>query len=261
MASPLFLSDGSSLVGWNLSSTAIVVDPARGNPAPSIRVPSATYTTRQLTGLSPGHYFEFDVFIPTSSNGLVNAYFMTQSNGAGGLFLRMETRSGFFTYISNSPTGFSSWPGSGTNATISSGSFPANRFAKVRIETRSSPSDQFRLLIDGQIVINWTAFSPGGEFIAFHGDGGVTSGAWFDNIVVGRPARVSGHAKLSSGTPALKVRIRDWVSAVHILETVPLTDGSFSVDVPAGTYEITAIGPSGYQPITHGPVDSVEYTP
>lgn len=65
---------------------------------------------------------------------------------------------------------------------------------------------------------------------------------------------LAGSAKRTDGQPATSVVVRRWDTHRTMKVITPGSDGSWSLSVPAGDYEVTATGPSGYQPITHGPV-------
>lgn len=70
-------------------------------------------------------------------------------------------------------------------------------------------------------------------------------------------ARVAGSAKLDTGAKANVVVARDWVTKKLAAQIVPDADGSFTLYVPNSKVDVTAFGPDGYQPITHGPIDPV----
>lgn len=71
--------------------------------------------------------------------------------------------------------------------------------------------------------------------------------------------KVSGTAKLDNGSRASMVYVFNWSTGVAIGSTVPATDGTFSVSVPyTDVVAITVVGPAGYQPVTHGPVQPVD---
>jgi hypothetical protein len=65
---------------------------------------------------------------------------------------------------------------------------------------------------------------------------------------------LKGTALLSTGAAASLVLVRRWATYEHVAAVVPGADGKWSAPVAPGIYEVTARGPSGYQPITHGPV-------
>ena len=258
MSAPLFWSDGSSLAGWTLNGNVFIDSSiTTGNPAPSIKVSAGAYCMLAVDGFDYGYMFEFDVFLPNSGTVLCNVLAGTNASGVGGVFLRMDARQSFYTYLA-AATGVApaKLPSSGYNATIPAGMFPSGRYAHVRIEFKGGNA---RVLLDGQVIINWVPVQLSGNYIFLHGDSSITSGAWFDNVVVGKPSKIAGVATLSSGVPAQKVRVRDWITVIQVVELVPDSAGRFSADIPASTYEVTAIGPAGYQPMTHGPVESVEY--
>lgn len=121
-------------------------------------------------------------------------------------------------------------------------------------------------------VINGTQVQPitlmnsaGGEPVM----GALDEAAYYDYAL--SPARILAHAQLArdlwrlggvasldTGAAASKVLVRHWATHAHVSDVVPAVDGEFEVFVPAGDYDVTVIGPAGYQPITHGPVAAVE---
>jgi len=66
--------------------------------------------------------------------------------------------------------------------------------------------------------------------------------------------RLAGNAKLDNGSAASVVVARNWSTHAHAAQATPATSGDFEMWVPAGQYDVTIFGPTGYQPITHGPV-------
>lgn len=71
-------------------------------------------------------------------------------------------------------------------------------------------------------------------------------------------ATLSGTAQLESGAPAERVVVRDWNTHQHVAEVRPGDGGVWTVTVPAGTYDVTVIGPAGYQPVCEGPIQAAE---
>jgi hypothetical protein len=71
---------------------------------------------------------------------------------------------------------------------------------------------------------------------------------------------LAGNAKLDTGVAASLVVVRAWDTHAHVMQSVPASDGSWKVFVTSGNYDVTVVGPSGYQPITHGPVVAVAAT-
>jgi hypothetical protein len=69
--------------------------------------------------------------------------------------------------------------------------------------------------------------------------------------------QVGGNAKLDTGAAAERVRIFGWNYPV-VGETTPLPNGDWIADVDDIQVGVTTIGPTGYQPITHGPLTPVE---
>ena len=67
-------------------------------------------------------------------------------------------------------------------------------------------------------------------------------------------ALLSGQAKLDTGAAAVAVLVRSWATHAHVARVTPRASGRWEVDVPAGDYDITVIGPAGYQPVCAGPV-------
>lgn len=68
---------------------------------------------------------------------------------------------------------------------------------------------------------------------------------------------LSGTAILDNGQPASSVMISDWDGARNCVVT-PAGSGAWEASVPPGDYLVTGIGPSGYRPISHGPVTAVD---
>lgn len=71
--------------------------------------------------------------------------------------------------------------------------------------------------------------------------------------------KLAGSAKLDTGAPATVVLARRWDTHVHVAQATPDNNGTWSAYVDAGDYEVTTIGPSGYQPICHGPVTALDF--
>lgn len=69
-----------------------------------------------------------------------------------------------------------------------------------------------------------------------------------------RPSRLAGKATLDTGSPASRVLARNWDTDAPAGTATPGVDGSWSMYVAPGNYEVSVRGPTGYQPITHGPV-------
>jgi len=71
------------------------------------------------------------------------------------------------------------------------------------------------------------------------------------------PSNLAGTAFLDDGQPASSVVIAEWIGTRKGV-VVPQNDGAWQAEVPPGDYLITARGPSGYRPISHGPVTAVD---
>lgn len=69
-----------------------------------------------------------------------------------------------------------------------------------------------------------------------------------------RPARLAGKAVLDTGAAATRVLARSWDDDAIAGSATPASDGTWSLYVAPGSYEVTFRGPPGYQPVTHGPV-------
>lgn len=67
--------------------------------------------------------------------------------------------------------------------------------------------------------------------------------------------KIGGSSKLDSGLHSSKVLVFDWASGAFVTSIVPNTDGSWEYR-PANTNDllVTHIGPSGYRPISDGPI-------
>lgn len=86
---------------------------------------------------------------------------------------------------------------------------------------------------------------------------------WFmlSEIEVLHPmARVAGLATLDTGAAASYVLIRNWDTHAHLGKVFPQVDGTWEYLTRTALCEVTVVGPAGYQPVTHGPVASVEQT-
>lgn len=70
--------------------------------------------------------------------------------------------------------------------------------------------------------------------------------------------QLAGTATLDTGVKADAVLIRNWTTYEHLRLVIPAADGTWSTNLPPGDYEVTIRGPAGYQPITHGPITTVE---
>jgi hypothetical protein len=66
--------------------------------------------------------------------------------------------------------------------------------------------------------------------------------------------QLAGSAKLDTGAAANLVLIRRWDTHAHIAQVAPASNGDWQAYVDTGDFEVTTIGPTGYQPICHGPV-------
>lgn len=70
--------------------------------------------------------------------------------------------------------------------------------------------------------------------------------------------KLSGVAALSGGEPATAVLVRRVGDREHLLTIVPQApSGAWEALVPPGDYEVSCVGPSGYQPQTFAPVVAV----
>lgn len=71
--------------------------------------------------------------------------------------------------------------------------------------------------------------------------------------------RLAGEGLLDTGAAALLIVVRRWDTHTHVGAVTPAGDGAWSLAVAdAGPYDVTTRGPSGYQPVVHGPVVAVE---
>lgn len=68
-------------------------------------------------------------------------------------------------------------------------------------------------------------------------------------------ARLAGNAKLDSGVAATGVLVRDWSTHAHVARITPDEEGDWSIELPAGLYDTTTLGPVGYQPVCDGPIE------
>jgi PKD repeat protein len=69
---------------------------------------------------------------------------------------------------------------------------------------------------------------------------------------------VGGNAKLDSGTRADLVRVIAWDSPYGVIgNMVPATNGDWKMMVDVPRVLAVICGPSGYQPVAHGPIDAV----
>lgn len=79
---------------------------------------------------------------------------------------------------------------------------------------------------------------------------GETAPAWDLPLLEGQA--ISGQAVGPGGAPAELVSIRDWESKRTLANIVPEADGTWSVTLPNGEYDITYFK-DGCAPICHGP--------
>lgn len=73
-------------------------------------------------------------------------------------------------------------------------------------------------------------------------------------------SHVSGNAKLDTGAAASIVQVFDWLPPYSLFATsVPSVDGDWDASAMAGGGDVLIVirGPSGYQPVAHGPVRAV----
>lgn len=68
--------------------------------------------------------------------------------------------------------------------------------------------------------------------------------------------KIAGTALLDDGSAAPTVVLTEW-NGWRRGSVTPNADGSFAAAVPPGDYLVTALGPAGYRPISHGPVTAV----
>jgi hypothetical protein len=69
---------------------------------------------------------------------------------------------------------------------------------------------------------------------------------------------LAGVAALADGSPASAVLVRRITDRGHLRQLVPQSpSGVWEAIVPAGDYEVTCLGPDGYQPQTFAPVAAV----
>ncbi|WP_155943258.1 hypothetical protein [Rhodanobacter thiooxydans] len=71
--------------------------------------------------------------------------------------------------------------------------------------------------------------------------------------------QLGGSANLDTGSAASKVLVRRWDTHEHVDAVTPDGTGKWTSLVDPGDYEVTTIGPSGYQPICHGPVTALDF--
>lgn len=69
--------------------------------------------------------------------------------------------------------------------------------------------------------------------------------------------KLAGIALREDQEPVDVVLVRDVLTRDHLSTVVPDVNGAWELRVPPGDYEVTAVGPDGYQPETFSPVASV----
>lgn len=73
-------------------------------------------------------------------------------------------------------------------------------------------------------------------------------------VPLGGAATLAGIALLGNGSPASKIIVLDTTAKLFQEVVFPAVDGTYAVDLPTGSYFVTAVGPAGYRPETHGPI-------
>lgn len=250
-----FANDGSDLNGW-VSSGSVVVTASDGNPSPCISMTGGSYS-HAYTGMIPGDTIETDFMLKGAAGqtNLADLLFFCSATGANGAMVRFDQRSGQKCGFGSSGT----W--SSIGSLYGSGivySFSTQVWHRAKVQTRRNGyGADARLYIDDTLVVDWTAVPVGGSYIGLHGDAISASGVNWDNLAIGADAKISGTAKLDNGAPADIVRINQWSDGMLVTSVAPGADGSFVALVPSNQYQVTVIGPAGYQPITHGPIDAI----
>lgn len=126
-----------------------------------------------------------------------------------------------------------------------------------------------KTLPDRRSVTSTAYLEVFGGAITFNGTGGLDEFAYYHSALpaerIELHARLAvdlwalrGNAKLDSGLAASRVVARNWTTHEHKGVVVPAVNGDFELFVPNGQYDVTVFGPEGYQPVTHGPVTTVE---
>lgn len=163
---------GNSLAGWTVSGAA-VVDSTVGNPAPSIKVPGGTYAIREFPDIDFANCnIEFDFYIPSGTNPLVNLFFGCNASGAG-RYVRLDTRTAYPGSLSIS----ASWTSWSTPATVFNVAVATWARAKIKIVAGSAS-----VYINGVAKQTGIAMTFSGKYIGLHGDASIVTGGYFDNI-------------------------------------------------------------------------------
>ena len=115
----------------------------------------------------------------------------------------------------------------------------------LRLFRHPSSSTPRRFVGDLAFVALWDRELSDGELGVYH-------------ALLTDPHRLAGVAALADGSPASAVLIRRVTDHGHLRQLVPQApSGVWEAIVPAGDYEVTCLGPDGYQPQTFAPVAAV----
>lgn len=254
MATIKLLNDGSSLAGW--TSAGAVVNSSNGNPAPSILVPDGKYCYIDA-GMLFNDVMSFDVKLGGGSSPLTAIMFFCDASGNGGTYLRLEGRSMLPCYFSDSASGWNGNPTGNIRNAVNNGGLTSTGFVNVVIYTRIyNGVSMAKVTINGVLFIDWVQVNRVGSYIGLSSTA-TGGGAYFDNIKVYTSSTLSGVALLDNGKSADYVLIRDWDTYQHIAKIIPAADGTWTTVLYPTNYEVTVVGPAGYQPICHGPIQSV----
>lgn len=245
-----FYSDGTSLDGWTKSGN-ININSNAGLPAPSISTPGGSYAYRDVS-MAVNDAIEFDLYINPGQVCLCDLQILCDASGKNGTFLRFDARP-------NQKSGFAQANGWGIVSVPSINSkfsVPSSEYLHIKIETKDADSGILaRVFVNNLLFVDWYNIWSGGSYIGIYGDDVSANGALWDNIIVYPKLAIEGNVTIDSGIMDVnKIFINDWNTGALIDSTIPDAQGNYSILVAQGDYLVTAIGPAGYRPLSHGPI-------
>lgn len=171
---PLWSSDGSSLVGWTVSGAT--VDATLGDPAPSFKATGGQYAyIAPVAGLI-GKTILARVRVIPGTTQLCNLFFGCNSSGAGRM-LRLDARAGQHSAVVTT-TSWTAWGGVAATGIVAS----AGQWMSIRIDIKAGPVADWYL--DGALKQSNVSIAVNGDYIAVHGDGAGVTGGNFDNLEI-----------------------------------------------------------------------------
>lgn len=209
---------------------------------------------------------------PTPSSGAISLLSCAQ---AGGYSYQLETSGNIVFYIN-------------TGASYQNAGFSRNLIKSTGSLLHTTFDGRYlRHYIDGVLVassdggaVKSISYSSSDVYVAAESAGGVVDNNFplcdFDLSTLGFFSRaittsevaahnaafstvklIAGTALLDDGSSASSLIVSE-LPIGRSASVVPSGSGIWSASVPAGSYLVTAIGPSGYRPISHGPVTAVD---